>query len=144
MLKLLFHKSLKIMQVGQSEDIFNYTTCGEGAFKRGVGQKVISFSFYEHDDTRASERKLNRLFEYPGYFRGIEENLLLQPSFYPSWTIRLYLDLQQDDPLMETLQSYSIKYDYLDICHVMQLPNQLLKGNMERNYYKHDFISFRC
>ena len=118
LLKLLFHKSFHIMKVEQSEDIFNYTTCGEKAFKRGFGQKVISFSFYEHDDTRASERKLNRSFEYPAYFRGIEQTLLLQRNLYTTWTIRLYHDLQQDDPLIETLHSYSIQYHYLDIWHV--------------------------
>ena len=71
MLKLFFLKSFKVMKVGQSEDIFNYATCGESAFKRGFGQKGISFSFYEHDRTGVNERKLNESFEYPGYFGGI-------------------------------------------------------------------------
>ena len=135
---MLFRKSI------QNYATFNYATCGENAFKIGFGQKGISFLFYEHERTRVYERKLNKSFEYPGYFGGIEDNLLLQPNFYPSWKIRLYHEIQQDDPLMEILQRYSIQYDYLDICHVHQLPNQLLKGNMERNYYMHNFISFRC
>ena len=126
MLKLLFHKSFQIMQVGQSEDIFNYTTCGEGAFKRGFGQKVISFSFYENG---LSDRRLDSSFEIPDYFNGIKENIILQPYFYPDWTIRLYHDLQHDDPLLNTLQNYTIQYDYFDLCHAHHLPNQLLKGD---------------
>ena len=80
------YKSYRISQVGVGEDIFNYTTCGKSAFKRGFGQKVISFSFYENG---LSDRRLGSSFEIPDYFNGIKENILLQPYFYPDWTIRL-------------------------------------------------------
>ena len=52
---------------------FENTTCGESAFRRGSGQKVIGFSFYEHDDTRLKERKQNKSWINPPYFRGVKE-----------------------------------------------------------------------
>ena len=107
---------------------FENTTCGESAFRRGSGQKVIGFSFYEHDDTRLKERKQNKSWINPPYFRGVKENLDLVATFYPGWTVRLYHDLDPEDPLMDTLCSYLCKYHYFDLCQVNNLPSTLLKG----------------
>ena len=99
----------------QVEEFLN-TTCGEDAFKRGSEQKVIGFSFYEHDDTRLKERKLNKSRENPPYFKGVKENLDLIAIFYPGWTIWLYHDLDPEDPLMNSLCGYVCKYSYFDLC----------------------------
>ena len=107
---------------------FENTTCGESAFRRRLGQKVIGFSFYEHDDAQLKERKQNKSWVNPPYFRGVEENLDLVASLYPGWTVRLYHDLDPDDPLMENLCSYVCKYHYFDLCDVNNLPSIFLKG----------------
>ena len=110
------------------KDAFKETTCGETSFRRGFGQKVIGFSFYEHDSIRLEERRLNKSFDFPPYFRGIEENLDLVPILYPGWIVRLYHDLQQEDPLCETICSYQNKYNYFDLCQVHHLPSVLVRG----------------
>ena len=111
------------------ENVFNLTTCGENAYRRGFGQKVISFSFYEHDGRGLEERQFNNATEYPDYFRGIETNLLLAQDYHPGWIVRLYHDLQQGDPLLGVLDRYVDTYDYFDLCHIHNIPYSLLKGN---------------
>ena len=34
-----------------------------------------------------------------GYFEGIVGNLELMPVYYPGWTMRLYYDLDDRDPI---------------------------------------------
>ena len=66
--------------------IFNQTTCGIDAFRRGLHQKVAGFSFY--GDTNSDVHKAKK------YFEGIKENLGLLTELYDeSWTMRLYFDL---------------------------------------------------
>ena len=55
--------------------------------------KVIGFSFYGDVNSDRSKRK--------GYFEGILANLKLIPKFYPGWTMRLYHDLNGNDPLLQ-------------------------------------------
>ena len=111
------------------KNYFNLTTCSESSYRRGFGQKVISFSFYEHDSAGLETRTHNRSgLIYPDYFRGIKTNLELSSQYYPGWTVRLYHDIQHRDPLWLILQSYSHKYPNLDLCHVHHIPNIIFKG----------------
>ncbi len=63
----------------------NNTTCSSDAFLRGSGQKVVSFSFFGDLEANVNKKR--------GYLRGTSENLKLMRTFYPGWTMRLYLDL---------------------------------------------------
>ena len=40
-------------------------------------------------------------FITPGYFEGIIGNLELMSIYYPGWTMRLYHDLDQTDPVLQ-------------------------------------------
>ena len=101
-------------------EYFNMTTCSESSYRRGFRQKVISFSFYEHDSAALETRILNKSgLIYPDYFSGIKTNLELSIQYYPGWTVRLYHDIQHGDPLWDILQSYSHNYHNFDLCHVM-------------------------
>ena len=111
---------------------FQNTTCGLSAFRRGSGQKVIGFSFYEKDNKRRKERKLKTSWDNPPYFEGVRENLDLVSQLYPGWVVRLYHDLQEDDPLMATLCSYVCQHQYFDLCDVTNLPSTFLKGQLSQ------------
>ena len=124
---LVYHKLL-MNKSNSHGNIFDNTTCGRSAYRRGFGQKVISFSFYELDGGGLKKRKLNESTEFPPYFRGIETNLQLSSYYYPSWTVWLYHDLQQGDPLLGVLDSYTSTHDHLDLCHIKSIPYRILKG----------------
>ena len=81
---------------------------------RGAGQKVIGFSFYGNpNSTKSRERK---------YFQGIADNLDLLPRHYPGWIIRVYYDLEPDDPEMRLLCDLACRNPSLDICHARNNP----------------------
>ena len=44
-----------------------------------------------------------------GYFEGIVGNLELMPTYYPGWIMRLYYDLDDNDPItqVENIPFYS-------------------------------------
>jgi len=107
---------------------FHNTTCGMSAFRRGSGQKVIGFAFYEKDNKRREERKINKSWDNPPYFEGVKENLELVSQLYPGWFVRLYHDLHKDDPLMATLCNYVCQYQYFDLCDVRDFPSTFLKA----------------
>ena len=88
--------------IGKTEDNNvvqpNQTTCSQDAFRRGTGQKVIGFSFYEktsNKEKRLEAFRKNEEIPLPLYFHGIKTNLKLMPQFYPNWIMRLYIDLDQ-------------------------------------------------
>ena len=89
---------------------------------RGSGQKIVGFSFYGDINTPKNKKKGKvpvfellihnenfqlffdcLLFQYSilwilGYFEGIVGNLELMPIYYPGWVMRVYYDLDDDDP----------------------------------------------
>ena len=99
---------------------YNKTTCGKDAFARGSGQKVVAFAFYGDIHTEVSIKK--------GYFEGIEGNLGLMPKYYPGYTMRVYYDLDDADPIMEELCQLACNNDILDICNVKELPGTPISG----------------
>ena len=107
------------------------TTCSDHAYARGSEQKVMAFSFYEKDPAQAQARELSGKVEgnvNMFYFAGLEINLELLPKHYPGWVIRLYHDIEETDPLMDTLCEYYCKYSYLDLCNAKNLPTPVLQG----------------
>ncbi len=49
---------------------------------------------------------------------GIKENLRLLAVYYPNWVMRLYYDVDMEDPLMKDLCKIACEYDALDLCYV--------------------------
>lgn len=77
---------------------------------RGHHQKVVSFSFY------GNKSSPSHLLQ--GFFQGIKENLRLLSVYYPNWVMRLYYDVDMEDPLMKDLCTIACEYDSLDLCYV--------------------------
>ncbi len=75
---------------------------------------MVSFSFYGDVNAAYAKKK--------GYFDGIVGNLQLMPTFYPGWTMRLYFDLDADDPIMAELCHLACADSTLDLCHAGKLP----------------------
>ena len=60
---------------------YEQTTCSKRAYDRGLGQKVIGFSYY--GDSRSAHHQSKK------YFQGIKNNLELLLKYYPdNWIIR--------------------------------------------------------
>ena len=57
-----------------------------------------------------------------GYVEGLRNNLQLMPKFYPGWTMRLYVDFDDNDPIFIDLCKLACKNPILDICDVKNLP----------------------
>jgi len=108
--------------------LYNKTTCSPRAYSRGNGQKIIGFSYY--GDSRSAHHKSKK------YFEGIQNNLNLLPKFYPGWIIRLYYDLDQDDPILPKLCGLSCETN-LDLCDTKRLPGSVPMGNT--NYISTEF-----
>ena len=73
------------MLVFQIEEViqipYEQTTCSKRAYDRGLGQKVIGFSYY--GDSRSAHHQSKK------YFQGIKNNLELLLKYYPdNWIIR--------------------------------------------------------
>ena len=41
-----------------------------------------------------------------GYFEGIAANLELMPTYYPGWIMRVYYDLEDDDPITQVIDLF--------------------------------------
>lgn len=93
---------------------YNKTTCSRRAYDRGIGQKVIGFSYY--GDSRSVHHQEKK------YFEGIKNNLELLTKYYSdNWVIRLYYDLTYDDPVLPKLCELSCEGN-LDLCDIQKLP----------------------
>ena len=49
------------------------------------------------------------------------------PRYYPGWTMRVYFDLEPDDPIMSDLCDLACHSDILDLCHAGDLPGTPMK-----------------
>ena len=80
-----------------------------------VSQKVVGFSFYGNTSSGVHKAKQ--------YFEGIQENLALVSRLYGAdWSVRLYYDLDQEDPLHQDLCNMACDHPSLDLCYVRDLP----------------------
>ena len=97
---------------------YEQTTCSQDAFQRGSGQKALAFSFYSVPSRAEKSAR---------YFKGVKANLDLLGKLYTSdWNMRLYHDLEPDDPLMEEACSLACNNTIIDLCPVKNLPHPLL------------------
>lgn len=90
------------------------STCSRHSYLRGAKQRVIGFSFYGNPNSK--------LGKFRKYFQGIKDNLELVPKFYPGWNIRLYYDLDDDDPLLSDLCEVACNDSNIDLCYVKDIP----------------------
>ena len=116
--KIPAHADQKHPETGRTVT-YGETSCSTEAHARGVGQKVAAFSFYMDE--------MNPRTRGRGYFQGIQANLDLMLKYYPGWRMRLYFDLEENDPNMEKLCDLACNYDILDLCYAGQLPGVPMK-----------------
>ena len=95
------------------------TYCSESAYIRGSHQKIVAFTFYGNISNEKHKKRQ--------YFEGIEANLKSMKDFYPSWNMRLYINLTEHNLLMEHLCKISCENDIIDICDISDFP----KSNFE-------------
>ena len=107
-------RHLSEVQENPSSLVLNQTTCSLSAFYRGPHQKVISFSFYGDINSENSKKKR--------FFKGIVGNLKLIPKFYPGWIMRLYYDLDGNNPVLKNICKLACSDNNLDLCEVKHLP----------------------
>ena len=60
--------------------------------------------------------------KFTSFIQGIADNLDLMPQHYPGWIIRVYYDLEPDDPELRLLCDLACSNPSLDICHVRNNP----------------------
>ena len=60
--------------------------------------------------------------KFTSIIQGIADNLDLVPRHYPGWTIRVYYDLEPEDPELRRLCDLACSNPSLDICHVRNNP----------------------
>jgi len=106
-----------LMVTWSNPNQINYkdTTCSPKAYKRGSGQNVVAYSFY--GDPNNPYPNKNR-----DYFGGIKENLDLVTKHYPGYVMRLYIDLEESDPIWTELRTMEQNVTNLDLCDVKALP----------------------
>ena len=83
--------------------------------RRGMAQKVISFSLYG----------TQRL-----YYEYLVKNIRAAKLLYPDWLIRIYHDSSIDDSIicqLECLKHNNQLLDNVDFCNVYNLPQSLIK-----------------
>ena len=117
----VFVRTLKAAKTSEKEMAVKLedTTCGIDAFRRGMGQKIVGFSFYGDINSKHSIEK--------GYFEGIAENLRLLQKYYPGWTMRLYHSFEEKDSVMTKLCDLACNDQNLDLCDAENLPGTPMK-----------------
>ena len=119
----------KILVEDTRHGSLNDSTCSKASFERGAGQKVIGYSFYGNpNSTKSKERKYFQVNDaildqkFTSIIQGIADNLDLVPRHYPGWIIRVYYDLEPEDPELRRLCDLACSNPSLDICHVRNNP----------------------
>lgn len=92
------------------------TTCSPRAFSRGSGQKVVSYAFYTNTMNRANKEKRRH------YLQGIRINLDLVTKYYPGYVMRLYIEVDPDDPTLAELKGLEQNSTNFDLCDIRNLP----------------------
>ena len=85
-----------------------------------VDKKIVGFSYY--NNIYYPSKKQNR------YWSGIKGNLDLMPLLYPGWIMRLYIDLDTNDPTLADLHKLVSSNPNIDLCHVQNLPQTEIKN----------------
>ena len=87
---------------------FKATTCSLRAFKRGMGQKIVAYSFF--GGLQSEHAKFRK------YFKGIKDNMKLMKLFYPNHVMRVYVDFQSEKSTVSMLKSLEEKNDNIGEC----------------------------
>jgi len=93
-------------------------TCSSHSHRRGSGQKVVAFSYYEHDAKMSRKRIRTGEIKESHFIEGILINIQRLQEYYPEFVIRLYHNTSLDDPLMLRLCELACQYSFLDLCRV--------------------------
>ena len=89
-------------------------TCSDISFRRGAGQKVVGFTFYE---PTAGENAVGEDKSLREYFEGIQENVDLVRKFYgPEWVVRVYYQVSSNSSTLDKLCDLTCSEPSLDIC----------------------------
>ncbi len=99
----------KIIQDGENDDLGDKsgTTCGETAFKRGKGQKVLAYTFFS--GVGDGKRR---------YLDGIQMNAEAASRLYPEWFIRVY----HNETDVAKLCRIACSNSNVDLCQVAETP----------------------
>ena len=97
------------------------TTCSPRAFSRGSGQKVVSYAFYTNTINNPPNNMANK-FKRRRYLEGIQINLQQVTKYYPGYVMRLYVDVDPDDPTLAELKDLEQNSTNFDLCDVRNLP----------------------
>ena len=92
------------------------TMCSQDVSIRGDKQKVIAFSYYGKQD---SKREVEM---FKNYFAGIFMNYNTIKEKYPDWTMRLYHEMEPEDPLFQNLCEFACVNPKLDLCSAKSIP----------------------
>ena len=93
---------------------FNETTCSHDAYLRSSGQKIVSFSFFKNSHHQSHKMNL--------FLDGIKRNLDVMPMLYPGWIMRVYINLDVNDPTLADLHKLISSDPNIDLCDVKNLP----------------------
>ena len=116
----IFNKKCGCERIIKSDDfgneftLFNQTTCSQDAYLRGKHQKIVSFSYFTPKDAEFGKKK--------GFYVGIKGNLQKMEQFYPGWIMRLYHNMDQNDPMLKDVCNLVCQNSNFDICDVKDLP----------------------
>ena len=94
--------------------LFNETACSYHAYRRGSGQKIVTYSYYKSTSRPSGKQNL--------YLAGIKENLDLMPLLYPGWVMQVYIDLDADDTNLSHLYKLVSSNPNIDLCHILNPP----------------------
>ena len=78
-------------------------------------QKAKSVNIFRLNDAIPDQK-------FTSIIQGIADNLDLVPRHYPGWVIRVYYDLEPEDPELRRLCDLACSNPSLDICHVRNNP----------------------
>ena len=56
------------------------------------------------------------------YYNGIYKNYKAIQDFYPGWTMRLYHDLDQNNPQSKEICEFACRNTNIDLCDVTNIP----------------------
>ena len=111
------------------------SSCSPSSHRRGPGQKVVAFSYYEPDTKQRDRRIKSGKVKENTFLEGISINIARLQKFYPGryltnqrregghsvcagFTMRLYHNTSAGDPLLGLLCQHACNNPWLDLCRV--------------------------
>ena len=111
------------------------SSCSPSSHRRGPGQKVVAFSYYEPDTKQRDRRIKSGKVKENTFLEGISINIARLQKFYPGryltkqrregghcvcagFTMRLYHNTSAGDPLLGLLCQHACDNPWVDLCRV--------------------------